>query len=96
VEAASYGCLCYEVDVIPGQLLGIILRNNFFPHLMGKFLLGMLAELTELLRNVDLKKTASHFHDILLAIIQKLLCRTTPVSVPVFGVGMDIKTHLVT
>lgn len=63
---------------------------------MGKFLLGMLAELTELLRNVDLKKIALHFHDILLAIIQKLLCRTTPVSVPVFGVGMDIKTHLVT
>lgn len=63
---------------------------------MGKFLLGMLAELTEFLRGVDLKKTESRFHDIMLAIIHKLLCRTTPVSVPVFGVGMDMKTHLVT
>ena len=56
-----------------GQLLGLLLGNNFFPHLMGKFILGMLAELTELLRNVDLKKTESHFHDILLAITQQLL-----------------------
>lgn len=75
--------------------MGLLLWNNFLPHLVGRSLLGILAELTELLRSADLKKnTESHFHGILVVITYKLFCKDTPVSIAVFGVGTDIKTHL--